>query len=181
VRAGAREALASDRKGIAQRAGYTCAFLAKGYDTVAIDASVKMVEAARVRTDCSVLLMRFQEIEWADEFDGIWACASLLHEPRTEMDDIWRRLIRALKPGGVWFMSFKQGAAEGVRSGRFFNDYGEDELRALLDEHEQLTLLRLWTTQDAHGARTRALDKCGVEAAVVSCQAFSANREWGGD
>ena len=69
--------------GIAQRAGYTCAFLAKGYDTVAIDASVKMVEAARVRTDCSVLLMRFQEIEWADEFDGIWACASLLHEPRT--------------------------------------------------------------------------------------------------
>ena len=148
MRSGALEALASDRKGIAQRAGYTCAFLAKGYDTVAIDASVKMVEAARVLTDCSVLLMRFQQIEWADEFDGIWACASLLHVLRTEMNDVFRRLIHALKPGGVWFMSFKRGAGEGVRKVRFFNVYREDDLRTLIYEHKQLTLLQLWTTKD---------------------------------
>ena len=70
VLARVKRLLPTANAGIAQRAGYTCAFLAKGYDTVAIDASVKMVEAARVLTDCSVLLMRFQQIEWADEFES---------------------------------------------------------------------------------------------------------------
>jgi len=97
--------------------------------------------------------MRFQEIGWAGEFDGIWACASLLHVPKAEMDDVFRRLIRALKPGGLWFMSFKQGTGEGVRNGRFFNDYGEDELRALIDDQKQLILLRLWTTPDVRKGR----------------------------
>jgi SAM-dependent methyltransferase len=131
----------------------TRAFLVKGYDVVAIDASVQMVEAARVLTGRPVLQMRFQEIEWAAEFDGIWACASLLHLPRIEMDDVFRRLIRALKPGGVWFMSFKQGTGEGVRAGRFFNDYREDDLRALIDNYKQLMLLQLWTTQDVRKGR----------------------------
>ena len=97
--------------------------------------------------------MRFQEIEYADEFVGIWTCASLLHVPRAEMDDVWGRVIRALKPGGVWFMSFKKGAGEAVRNGRFFNDYDEEELRALIEVHPELELLRLWTTQDTRKGR----------------------------
>ena len=97
--------------------------------------------------------MRFQDIEWTDGFDGIWACASLLHVPRTEMDDVWHRLIRAVKPGGVWFMSFKKGAGEAVRNGRFFNDCGEDELLALVEGHRELELLRLWTTWDVRKRR----------------------------
>jgi hypothetical protein len=50
-----------------------------GIEAVAIDASQQMVEAARVFTGYPIVHMRFQEIEWADEFDGVWACASLLH------------------------------------------------------------------------------------------------------
>jgi hypothetical protein len=66
-----------------------------------MDASAKMVEAARALTGRPVLQIQFQEIDWTGEFDGIWTCASLLYVPRAEMDDVWHRLIRALKPGGV--------------------------------------------------------------------------------
>jgi DnaJ-domain-containing protein 1 len=75
-----------------------------------------MVEAAQALTWLPVSQMRFQEIEWVEEFDGIWACASLLHEPKAEMDAVWRRMIKAVKPGGVWFMSFKKGRGEEVRN-----------------------------------------------------------------
>jgi hypothetical protein len=43
--------------------------------------------------------MRFQEIVWTEEVDGIWACASLLHVPKTEMDEVWHR------PRGTSFLS----------------------------------------------------------------------------
>jgi len=104
-------------------------FLAKGYYVVAMDASVKMVEAAAALIGQPVLCKRFQEIDWSEECDGIWTCASLLHVPRAEMADVWSRVIKALKPGAVWFMSFKKGTGEAVRNGRFFNDYDEDSLR----------------------------------------------------
>jgi len=97
--------------------------------------------------------MRFQEIEWVAEFDGIWACASLLHVPKAEMADVWSKLIRALKPGAPWFMSFKQGKGEAVRNGRFFNHYDEESLRALIQQHPELQVVKLWTTPDARKGR----------------------------
>jgi hypothetical protein len=53
-------------------------------------------------------------------------------------------------------MSFKKGAGEAVRDGRFFNDDDEDELRALIDGHRELELLRLWTTHDVRKGRELA-------------------------
>ncbi|MEO8593064.1 MAG: class I SAM-dependent methyltransferase [Candidatus Solibacter sp.] len=131
----------------------TRAFLAQGYEVVAMDASAKMVEAAAALTGQPVLHTRFQEIEWIEDFDGIWACASLLHVPRAEIGDVWRRLIRALKPSAVGFMSFKKGKGESLRNGRFFNDYDEQELRALIEQQEALNLLRLWITGDVRKGR----------------------------
>jgi 2-polyprenyl-3-methyl-5-hydroxy-6-metoxy-1,4-benzoquinol methylase len=131
----------------------TLAFHNKGYDVVSIDASAKMVELAKLLTGRPVFRMRFQEIQWVEEFDGIWACASLLHVPKIEMDEVWRRLINALKPGGAWFMSFKKGQGESIRKGRFFNDYEEQELRALIEKQQDIELLQLWTTRDVRRGR----------------------------
>lgn len=41
-------------------------------------------QAAQALTGRPVLQMRFQQIDWIDEFDGIWTCASLLHVPLIE-------------------------------------------------------------------------------------------------
>jgi hypothetical protein len=58
------------------------------------------------------------------------------------------RLTRALRPGGVLYMSFKLGESEEVRDGRLFNDYTEGKLRQVLERHPLLVLLRVWLTED---------------------------------
>jgi hypothetical protein len=44
-----------------------------------MDASVEMVKATAALTLQSALLLRFDEIDFESEVDGIWASASLLH------------------------------------------------------------------------------------------------------
>lgn len=57
------------------------AFAGPGYAVVAFDASAEMVRLTRERVagQAEVLHMRFEDVAWREEFDGIWACASLLH------------------------------------------------------------------------------------------------------
>jgi SAM-dependent methyltransferase len=98
------------------------AFKNAGYAVTAFDGSAKMVELATAHAGLPVQHLRFEEAAWETEFDAIWSCASLLHVPRADLERVMRRLLRALKPGGAWFMSFKHGETERVVEGRYFND-----------------------------------------------------------
>jgi SAM-dependent methyltransferase len=124
------------------------AFLGRGFRVTAIDASREMARVAGERIDQAVAVIRVQDLTYENQFDGIWACASLLHVRRREMDDVLFRLGRALRVGGVLYMSFKWGDGERVRQGRLFNDYTEDAFQPLLAGHELLTFLRAWRTDD---------------------------------
>ena len=96
----------------------TKAFLERGYDVTAIDASSKMVESAAQLTGVTVEQVCFQELEYEAEFHGVWACASLLHVPQSELDDVLERIQLALRPGGVCCMSFKLGEEERLHGDR---------------------------------------------------------------
>ena len=54
------------------------AFLDAGYTVTAMDASAGMCANAGKLLGQDVLNISFEEISFQDEFDGIWACASLL-------------------------------------------------------------------------------------------------------
>ena len=58
-------------------------------------------------------------------YDGIWACASVLHVPKIELANILQKMCNAVKVGGIIYTSFKYGNFEGERSGRFFCDFTE--------------------------------------------------------
>jgi SAM-dependent methyltransferase len=133
----------------------TLAFQQRGFQVMAIDASPKLARLASERTGQPVAVLRVQDLTNENEFDGVWACASLLHIPSNEMDDVFARLTRALRPGGIWYMSFKLGDREEVRDGRLFNDYTEARLRQLVEKQPLLTLLRVWLTEDARPERAR--------------------------
>src|SRR4051794_32080274 len=92
------------------------AFAQRGYEVVAFDASEAMVRLARERVGnrAVVHLMRFRDLQWQNEFDGIWTCASLLHVPKLSFTDVTTRLAMALRPEGVWYMSFKLGTEERI-------------------------------------------------------------------
>ena len=121
------------------------AFLKQGFRVTAFDASEKMVEIASTQTGVAALQMRFQE------FDGIWACASLLHVPFCELEDVLTRFRRALKTGGICFMSFKQGNGERFEDGRRFIDFTEATLQQKLADISGLSILRTWGTEDQAG------------------------------
>jgi 2-polyprenyl-3-methyl-5-hydroxy-6-metoxy-1,4-benzoquinol methylase len=128
-------------------------FLRRGYQVTAFDASAKLAHLASERIGVPVRVLRFQDFADEGPFDGVWACASLLHVPRREIGDVFFRLTRALRPGGVWYMSFKAGDGETVHGGRFFNDYTEALLRGVIDEHPLLRVIDMWRTQDVRPER----------------------------
>jgi SAM-dependent methyltransferase len=129
------------------------AFLRRGYRVTAFDASPALARLAQGVTGLPVAVLRFQDVAYEDQFDGIWACASLLHVPRREIGGVIARLARALRPGGVWYMSFKAGEAEEVRDGRFYNNYTDRLLRELVGGHRPLAVIDTWQTEDARPER----------------------------
>jgi SAM-dependent methyltransferase len=130
------------------------AFQQRGFRVTAIDASGQMARLATGRLGQPVAMLRVQDLNYETQFDGIWACASLLHVPSAEIDDVFARLAGALCPGGVWYMSFKLGESEEVRDGRLFNDYSEAKLRQVIERHPLLELLRVWLTEDVRLGRS---------------------------
>ena len=115
-------------------------FTQRGYQVLAADG-------------CPVRCMRFDELDYTDTFDGIWACASLLHVRKAELPGILRLIHRALKKDGIFYASFKYGDLERKANGRAFSDFTEEPLRTLLDEVGGYEIIRLWTTQDVRPGR----------------------------
>jgi SAM-dependent methyltransferase len=105
--------------------------LARGFALRATDGSPEMAEVASRRLNHPVEIMRFDELDACDAFDGVWASACLLHVPRDELGGILERIHRALKAGGAFYASFKVGEGDGRDSlGRYYNYVSADWLRA---------------------------------------------------
>jgi SAM-dependent methyltransferase len=78
------------------------AFIQRGYRVTAMDASSAMVDLTTATIGQPALLLPFDQIDFEEKFDGVWASASLLYVPSARIDDAVHRLTRALKPGGVF-------------------------------------------------------------------------------
>ncbi len=131
----------------------TLAFLQKGYRVTAFDASPTLAALAERHTGQPVQVLRFQDLAWRREFDGIWACASLLHVPAVDLPEALGRLALALRLGGVLYASFKYGRGEREHRGRNFTDFDEAGLRTLLGQVPDLTERETWTTEDLRPGR----------------------------
>ena len=128
-------------------------FLDRGYRVTAFDASAELVTLATEHTGIPVSVLRFQDLNCKQRFDGIWACASLLHVPAPELADSVHRLSDALKPAGILYASFKYGQGECEQHGRRFTDLDEQGLALLLDEASGLEELDTWITSDRRPGR----------------------------
>ena len=129
------------------------ALKAMGFEVTATEAAPRLAALARTHAGVEVRVMTFDQMDWIEAFDGVWACASLLHVPRGALPDALRRLKRALTPGGVWFMSFKHGAGEREANGRRFTDLDETAATRLLAEVGGLALIRSAVTGDVRPGR----------------------------
>lgn len=109
------------------------AMLAAGFAVTPSDASPELAAEARARLGVPVRIMAFHELDDIAAYDGIWACACLLHAPRDELTDDLARIFRALRPGGLLTASFKAGDREGRdQFGRYYNYLDTIQLRSHL-------------------------------------------------
>ena len=123
-------------------------FLSHGCSTDAIDGSEEFCRIASEYTGVPVKQMLFQELNASEEYDGIWACSSILHSTYDELKDILKKLARALKKEGILYASFKYGDFEGMRNGRYFIDMTEDKLQRILQETDVFQIKEKWISSD---------------------------------
>lgn len=131
----------------------TLAFVKQGFDVHAFDASEEMVKQARqLVPQAQISQADFSAYHTTEQFDGLWACASLLHVPTNELTQVFTRCASWLKPKGVFYCSFKYGEQATERNGRYFTDLTE----ASLEHHLQgtgLAVKKLWVTGDKRPGR----------------------------
>ena len=133
----------------------TKAFLDAGFRVDAIDGSEELCVLASAYTGVTVRKMLFNELDIQERYDGIWACASILHLPKEELADVIGRVESALKPGGILYASFKYGEYEGFRNGRYFTDFTEDTLKAFWNTATSMTIFEQWITHDVRQGRKK--------------------------
>ena len=126
----------------------TLAFLNKGYQVDAIDYSEALVKRATLLTSIAVQQQSFYDIDVQDVYDGVWACASLLHSDRNRLPEVLKRIHAALRRGGVCYMSFKYGTTDREKDDRVFTDLDEHQAKVLLDQLDGVAVLKQWITVD---------------------------------
>ena len=119
-----------------------------------MDASQSMVEHCRTIIGDRVTLATFQEYKTEIKFDGIWACASLLHLEPDELDAVLKKFTGFLKPGGIFFMSFKYGEKDYVKDGRYFNCHTSETITGLLNSLNEIVIIEKFITSDVREGRS---------------------------
>lgn len=127
--------------------------IARGFDVSPTDGTPEMAEEASKHLGRPVGVLRFGDVEAVSAFDGVWANACLLHAPRAELGGILGRIHRALRPGGIFYASFKAGEAEGHDGlGRYFNYPSKAWLGAAYE-------VFAWTSIDIHEEQGTGYDR----------------------
>jgi len=103
-------------------------FSSKGYEVIGVDGSKELCKHAANFSGCEIYCKLFSEIDYYREFDAVWACASLLHIAKNDINNIIKLVTKSLKPGGIFFSCYKYGEKEEIRGERYYNDYTEAEI-----------------------------------------------------
>lgn len=139
-------------------------FKEAGYSVTALDVSEELVDIASKNIGQPVVHASFSDIDWENEFDGIWCCASLLHVPKAELVPVFTKLSKSLKYGGALYFSFKYGAGERSHNGREFTDLDESGLEQLLSHFPEFQISEAWVTSDQRPGRE---DEMWLNAVVI--------------
>ncbi len=117
-------------------------FSEMGFSVIGIDFSEELLSYAKETAPQAVFqLQDLEDLSNFDpgSFDGVWANASLLHLEKARLPGVLSQIHAALKEGGSFFLSLKQGTGEGIilddRYGgipKFFAYYQPEEIASLL-------------------------------------------------
>ena len=128
-------------------------FLDRGYRVEPTDGSAELCKIAEKTAGVPVRHMLFSELNEFDKYDAIWACSSILHLRKSQLQDVFGKMIRAIKCGGYIYTSFKYGEFEGYRNGRYFTDFTEEGFERFLGELDGIEIVEEWVSSDVRPGR----------------------------
>lgn len=127
-------------------------FVKLGYDVTAVDGSLELAKRATKLLGKEVIVSSFEELQLEDKYDGIWACASLLHLDNNALRDVLNKLYDNLNDSGIFYMSFKYGTSEFIdENNRYFNMFTEERLIKFIEENTKYNILQISGANDSLG------------------------------
>lgn len=111
-----------------------------GFIVTSVDASPGLAAEAKRLWNIDVRIATFSDLDFADEFDGVWASASLHHAPAESLPEIFAKIYRATKSGGVFHATLKAGDDRRDRLGRFYCAMSERALAALAADWQSVRI-----------------------------------------
>ena len=113
----------------------------------------EMCRYASEFTGIQVQNMLFQDLDAQNQYDGIWACSSILHLPKIELRVVLSKMVDALRDDGIIYTSFKYGAFEDERNGRYFTDFTMETFTDFIKDLEKIRMETYWITTDVRPGR----------------------------
>lgn len=131
-----------------------CYFQKQGYQVTALEPSKNLCREIRKVFSGEIMCSDIQNYQPAERYDGIWACASLIHLQEEEILCFFKKIDMYLNDNGIVYASGKSGISTGkVEDGRFFLEFTEQLVEKILTVNKQLQLEQLWYTEDVSGRR----------------------------
>lgn len=132
----------------------TLAFLSRGFRVEALEPSMGLAALSAKLTGVVPRVERAQDINATDRYDGVWACASLVHIPPHELPAVFGNLLRSARKRAPIYCSFKHGhGARIAADGRPFTDLNEDDLTRILSGFPEITRSVTWISDGEGSAR----------------------------
>jgi len=128
-------------------------FIKHGYTVVAVDGSPQLCEKASRYINQDVVCQPFSKLAFENQFEGVWACSSILHVPLKELPDIFKKIEQALKKNGYLYASFKYGKSSGERNGRLFTNFTEESFKTFFKKVEGFKIIEIQVTDDVRKDR----------------------------
>ena len=119
-------------------------FASKGFNVFGVDNVSEFVDNAKAK-GLKVELGDFHNLSYDELFDGIWACASLLHS--NDLPLAFNNLYKALKNGGYVYLSMKYGNHSSIDNGRFYQYIDEQKLKELC-KNSNFSIVEIYSSED---------------------------------
>lgn len=141
-------------------------FINNGFKVCPIDASNELAKIASELIQQEVTVCKIEEFKKENEFDAIWAMASLLHLKKIDLPIALNNCVQSFKKDqqGLLFASFKVGNGESYdENGRFFSYYQPEELKSILESTEYFDKIEYQINKDKMGRGNDWISFCATK------------------
>jgi ubiquinone/menaquinone biosynthesis C-methylase UbiE len=134
----------------------TAVFQQHNFKTIGLDYTHAMIQAGRAELGIQANFVQadMRHLPFANQIDGLWVSASLLHLTREDAPIALKRFHDVLQTGGILCLATKQGDGDewtshsyGAEVPRYFTYWQPDSLDTLL-QNAGFTIVDGWITEE---------------------------------